>query len=234
MIINRLIKIKHFVISLTAMILLISCEKTTNEINISIDRSITLSDLNNEFIQLIPGKGLKIENDSILLINCVVSRLFNLFDTTSIEYNIKFSGPRIGFISEKNDTVNDMYSAEYFGNISIDKFYFHFEFSNSVKDPYKLNLDSLLNLYIDSLKLEEVRVFERTNIGLYDDLRIGDTVTNIYKYYEKPDYSNTCRQDRLPSWHYYDGVIIIAETDSSKPNVFGKIIAIEINNKEYE
>lgn len=234
MIINKLIKLKHCLISLTAMILLISCEKDINEISTSIDRSITLNDLNNEFIQLIPGKGLKIENDSILLINCAVSRLFNLFDTTSIEYNIQFSGPRIGFISEKNDTVNDMYSTEFFGNISIDNFYFHFEFSNSVKNPYKLNQDSLLNLHIDSLKLEKVRVLERTNIGLYDDLRIGDIVTNIYKYYKKPDYSNTCRPDRLTSWHYYDGVIIIVETDSSKTNDFGKIIAIEINDKEYD
>jgi hypothetical protein len=222
------------VILLTAMIILISCEKNSNEINTSVDRSITLNDLNNEFIQLIPGKGLMIENDTFLLLNSNANILFKLFDTTSIKYNIQFSGPRIGFISEKNDTVNDMYSTEYFGNISIDNFYFHFEFSNSVKSPYTLNLDSLLDLHIDSLKLEYIRVFKRTNIGLYDDLRIGDTVTNIYKYYEKPDYSNNCIPDRLPSWHFYDGVIIIVETDSSKTNYFGKIIAIEINNIEHD
>ena len=225
-------KINNMIIqSFVALIMLLySCE--SDSINKSVEtEKLSRYDFEESFIKLLPSKGLIIRDDSILLGKCTIDQLISMVDTISISLALTINEP-MGLVLTTMDSPPPGYTGEYqhrpdeyfmnySGNIKIDSLILSFTFSHSGQEQY----DS--EIFVDSLYLSKIKVARKTNIGLFPDLKIGDSYEQIFNYYEKPTYY--CNSDLIRKEHKENGVIFTIETDSADLEYYEKIEMIEIN-----
>jgi len=214
-----------------SIIILQPCVSKTND-NYVENEKLTSFDFNTDFIQLIPSKGIVLQSDSILLGKCSINNLITLIDTNDMHTEIKINKPKVLTIShldspsqgytEENQHQSDEYFMNYSGYVKIEGLTFHFLFCHYGRDKYEYET------YMDSLNLSKIRIYNKTNAGLYNDLKIKDQYEKIYNYYDKPIYH--CNHDIIRTQHQKNGVIFTIGADSTDLDYYGKIKMIEINN----
>lgn len=190
--------------------------------------------LENEFIKMVPFKGMVVSNDS-LLIGGRLKEILSFLKKHSAKYSLLFNEPRHnttttidspppnidGTFDENWHHTPDEHSTDYSATLKADSLTFNLYFSSHGKTY----LDK--NLFIDSLKVVSLRISKPLKAGLYDSLKIGDSFEQIFNHYEKPGYC--CQYGQIISRYGGSGVIFLIECDKSKID-YGKIKGIEINN----
>ena len=212
------------------VLLLCSCDSEAVD-QLANTPKIAQNDLNDSFIQLIPWQGMVVNSDSILLHKSTVAQVLALFDTTLVPIELTINEPRVlvcstsdsppaGYTGEYKHKP-DEYSVDCSATINIDRITLSFYHKYSGKDIYEKGT------YTDSLRLICIEVSEKSNVGLYADLKIGDDYKHIFDYYEKPTF--ICNPNMIRSRHSENGVVFTIETNAEDSVQNGKITSIEIN-----
>ena len=216
---------------LALLMILFSCESDLIDKSVETEK-LTRYDFEETFVKLLPSKGLIIKTDTILFGNCTVDQLISMVDTNSIYLDLIINEP-MGLALTTMDSPPpgytgdyqhrpDEYFMNYSGNIKVDSLVLSFTFSHSGQEQYDYDI------FVDSLRLSNISVSKKNNVGLYPDLKIGDSYEQIFNYYEKPP--NNCNPDLIRKQHRENGVIFTIETDSIESEYYRKIKTIEINS----
>lgn len=190
--------------------------------------------LKNEFIKMVPFKGIVVSNDS-LHIGDRLKILLKFLEKHSLKYSLLINEPRsitcssmdspppiIDGTFDKNwHHTPDEYSTDYSATLKADSLTFNLYFSNHGKTY----LDK--NLFTDSLKVVSIRISKPFKAWLYNNLEIGDSFEQIFNHYEKPGYC--CQPGQIICRYGGSGVVFYIECDKSKID-YGNIKGIEINN----
>ena len=211
--------------------LIFSCEKEQGNTK-PLEHLLTKEKLVSNSIQLIPSKGILIDSDSILIRKTGVADLLSKLDTISIKCTLTVDSPMQivgtyadspppGYTGEYTHRPDEYYT-DYSATLQCDSLTFYFFYYSQGQ------IVLAKNIYMDSLMIASIRIGKPLNAAVFDDLKIGDSYEQIFKYYKKPAYLN--QQDPFRKEHKYTGVVFTIETDQSKVENYSKIIAIKINN----
>jgi len=208
-----------------------SCKKEQGNTK-PLEHLLTKEKLESNSIELIPSKGIILDSDSLLIRKIGIADLLSKLDTNSIKCKLTINSPR-QLIATYADSPPPGYTGEYIhqpdeyftdysAKLQCDSLTFYFFYYSKGQTVLAKNI------YMDSLKISSIRIGKPLNAALLDDLKLGDSYEQIFKYYKKPAYLN--QQDPFRKEQKYTGVRFTVETDLSNVDNYGKIIAIEINN----
>lgn len=190
--------------------------------------------LENEFIKMVPNKGIVVYNDS-LYIGDRSKILLRFLEKHSLKYSLLINEPRsVTFSTIDSPPPNedgtfdknwhhtpDEYFTDYSAILKVDSLIFNLYFYHRGKEVHDKKQ------FTDSLKVTSIRISKPLKAGLYDNLEIGDSFEQIFNHYEKPGYC--CQPGQIISRYGGSGVVFYIECDKSKI-YYGKIKGIEINN----
>jgi len=215
---------------LISTILIYSCTKESIKTD-SLEDLLTKDRLESTYIQLIPFKGIVLDTDSVLIGKNDISDLLSKIDTNSIPCKLIVDTPRQLILSYMDSPPPgyggeykhqpDEYITDYSATLNVDCLVFQYGFSQYGKNVLNYNI------YKDSLKITSIKVTNAIKAGVFDDLKIGDSYEQIFKYFEKKTYCN--QPDMIRKEYTANGIVFTIETDESQADNYGKIIAIEIN-----
>jgi len=203
--------------------------ETQKETSVSL---LTKEKLRNNHIQLIPSRGILLNSDSLLIGKTSIADLLAKIDTNSIKCKLTIDNPKqIGMITIDSPPpgytgeykhLPDEYHTDYSATLHFDSLTFCFYYFTQgqvvlAKDIYK-----------DRLKINSIIISKKMNVGLFEDLKIGDSYEQIFKHFKKPTYFNQLEIYRKEI--KYSGIVFTIETDISNAENYGRIIKIEINN----
>jgi len=213
-----------------SIFLFFSCvNETRKETSI---RLLTKEKLESSYVQLIPSLGILLDSDSILIGETGIADLLTKLDTNSIKCKLitnkpkqlmiaTMDSPPPGYTGEYKHRP-DEYFTDYSSGLQCDSLSFFFSYNSN--RPTVFDED----VYKDSLKINSIQIKMPMKAGLFEDLKLGDSYEQIFKYFKKPESFN--QLDINGKEIRYSGVVFTIETDRSKRENYGRIIKIEINN----
>ena len=200
-----------------------------------IDSRYSESDIKNSFIEIIPFKGIKLLNDSILIDKMTINEVIELFDTSKINIDLIINGanhlvisslgsPPPGYKGEWKGIPDKKYTG-YSATLKIDSISMFFGYGKY--GGFYNWTDNML----DSLVLSNIVINTPLNAGIDNQLKLGDSYMKIFKYYGFPPES-TCGKPRLLRDEYrYNGIHYYVYTDSTNREIYGKITRIMIDKR---
>ena len=222
-------KKSKFLFYLTIGIILSSCDTNAfeeNEPNPKLDKIF----FTESYVQLIPKIGILFSNDTIKLGNSTISNVVNKIDTNSVNFNIYYKEPAVMGI-ETIDSPPPGYTGDW--NHTPTTYFCLYEAIMLIEDiQLKFTYDhggqilKPMEIMKDSLVLQYITVNKMNNVGLYHDLKIGDSYKNIYKYFVKR-YSS-CNPDGPVGGYSEIGFVMYVEIQDTLDEYYSKIKSIEI------
>jgi hypothetical protein len=184
---------------------------------------------------MIPFKGIVVYNDS-LLVGERLKNVLSILEKHSLKYNLKFCEPKKltitfmdspppyedGTFPENPPHQPDKYFTDWKATLKVDSLTIVLLYNHPGHNAVNKKVAT------DSLIVISIKITRPMNAGLNENLKIGDSFEQIFKYYEKPDYC--CQPGEIVRQYGGGGVIFKIDSNKSEIDNYGKIKEIEINS----